>query len=146
MISTFSASSVACAPSATSDHGFHSFVSGVDALWIYQFICQGIVPRLLIYVRNVSLCWSRNIKKKKETFNKSHKEMREHWCAKLDVKSCKTICRFFFFFLINYLFLAALGLRCCAWAFSSCGEWGLLFVAVHGLLIAVASLVVGQGL
>ena len=25
--------------------------------------------------------------------------------------------------------------------FSSCGEWGLLFVAVHGLLIAVASLV-----
>ena len=27
------------------------------------------------------------------------------------------------------------------WAFSSCGEWGLLFVAVHRLLIAVASLV-----
>ena len=26
-------------------------------------------------------------------------------------------------------------------AFSSCGEQGLLFVAVHGLLIAVASLV-----
>ena len=25
------------------------------------------------------------------------------------------------------LFLAVLGLRCCAWAFSSCGEWGLLF-------------------
>ena len=39
-----------------------------------------------------------------------------------------------------YLFLAALGLCCCAWAFSSCGEQGLLFVAVHGL-IAVASLV-----
>ena len=35
---------------------------------------------------------------------------------------------------------AALGLRCCAWAFSSCGEQGLLFVAVRGLLIAVASL------
>ena len=48
-------------------------------------------------------------------------------------------------FLINlfYLFtLAALGLRCCAWAFSSCDEWGLLFVAVCGLLIAVASPVV----
>ena len=42
---------------------------------------------------------------------------------------------------LNNLFLAALGLRSCAWAFSSCGEWGLLFVAVHGLLIAVASLV-----
>ena len=40
-----------------------------------------------------------------------------------------------------YLFLAALGLRCCAWAFSSCGERGLLFVAVRGLLIAVSSLV-----
>ena len=36
---------------------------------------------------------------------------------------------------------AALGLRCCAWAFSSCGEWGLLFIVVCGLLIAVASLV-----
>ena len=35
--------------------------------------------------------------------------------------------------------MAALGLRCCARAFSSCGEWGLLFVAVRGLLISVAS-------
>ena len=43
-------------------------------------------------------------------------------------------------FLIN-LFLAALGLRCCTRAFSSCGEQGLLFVAVRGLLIVVASLV-----
>ena len=33
--------------------------------------------------------------------------------------------------------MAALGLRYCTWAFSSCGEWGLLFVVVHGLLIAV---------
>ena len=33
----------------------------------------------------------------------------------------------------------ALGLCCCAWDFSSC-EWGLLFAAVPGLLIAVASL------
>ena len=51
----------------------------------------------------------------------------------------------FFFFLINlfiYLFLAVLGLRCCMRAFSSCGELGLLFVAVRGLLIAVASLAV----
>ena len=31
-------------------------------------------------------------------------------------------------------------------AFSSCGERGLLFVAVRGLLIAVASLVVEHGL
>ena len=45
-----------------------------------------------------------------------------------------------------YLFLAALGLHCCAWAFSSWGKRGLLFVAVRGLLIAVASLVVEHGL
>ena len=42
--------------------------------------------------------------------------------------------------------MAALDLCCCAWAFSSCGEWGPLFVAVHGLLIAVASLVAEHGL
>ena len=32
------------------------------------------------------------------------------------------------------------------WAFFSCGERGLLFLAVHGLLIAVASLVAEHGL
>ena len=35
-----------------------------------------------------------------------------------------------------------LGLCCWAWAFSSCGEQGLLFVVVRGRLTAVASLVV----
>ena len=54
-------------------------------------------------------------------------------------------CSSFFFFFFN-LFLAGLGLRCCAWAFSSCGERGLLFVAVRRLLIAVASLVAERGL
>ena len=54
-----------------------------------------------------------------------------------------SVWKFLSFFFINYLFLAVLGLlRCCAWAFSSCGEWGLLFIVVCGLLIAVASLVV----
>ena len=47
----------------------------------------------------------------------------------------------FFRNLFIYLFLAAIGLPCCAWAFCSCGEWGLFFVVVHRLLIAVASLV-----
>ena len=37
-----------------------------------------------------------------------------------------------------YLFLAVLGLPCCMRAFSSCGEQGLLFIEVRGLLIAVA--------
>ena len=45
-----------------------------------------------------------------------------------------------------YLFLAALGLLCCARAFSSCGERGLLLVAVRRLLIAVVPLVVEQGI
>ena len=49
-------------------------------------------------------------------------------------------------YLFIYLFLAELGLCCCARAFSSCGERGLLFVAVHGLLIAVASHVAEHGL
>ena len=35
-----------------------------------------------------------------------------------------------------YLFLAVLGPCCCAQAFFSCGEQGLLLVVVHGLLIA----------
>ena len=50
----------------------------------------------------------------------------------------------FFFFI--YLFLAALGLCCCVRVFSSCDERGLLFIAVRGLLIVVASLVVEHGL
>ena len=45
-----------------------------------------------------------------------------------------------------YLFFAALGLQCCMQAFSSCSEQGLLFVAVHGLLTAVSSLVAEHGL
>ena len=52
-----------------------------------------------------------------------------------------------FFLIFIYLFtLAVLGLRCCARAFSSCGKRELLFVAVHSLLIAVASLVAEHGL
>ena len=38
------------------------------------------------------------------------------------------------------LYLAVLGLGCHAWAFSSCCEQKLVFVAVLGLLITVASL------
>ena len=52
----------------------------------------------------------------------------------------------FFLYKFIYLFLAALGLHCCAQSFSSCGEQGPLFVAVRGLLIAVASLVAEHGL
>ena len=52
----------------------------------------------------------------------------------------------FYFYFLFILFLAALGLLCCVWAFSSCGERGLLFAAVRGPLIVVASLAVEHGL
>ena len=65
-----------------------------------------------------------------------------------EIKEGILVC--FFNFLINlfiyYLFLAALGLRCCTRAFSSCGERRLFFLVVRGLLTAVASLVVEHGL
>ena len=47
---------------------------------------------------------------------------------------------------LKILFICGCIGRCCAWAFSSCSKWGLLFVAVHRLLIAVASLVADLGL
>ena len=59
------------------------------------------------------------------------------------------VCSAFFkknLFYFIYLFLVALGLCCCTRAFSSCGEWGLLFIAVHGLLTVVVSLVAEHGL
>ena len=49
-------------------------------------------------------------------------------------------------FINIYLFLDALGLCCCAWTFSSCGQWGLPFLVACGLLIVVDSLVVERGL
>ena len=50
-------------------------------------------------------------------------------------------CEFLASLFIYLLFLAALGLHCCVGSFSSYHEQGLLFVAAHRLLIAVASLV-----
>ena len=65
---------------------------------------------------------------------------------------CSFVCLFVFtieFFKIYsfiYLFLAVLGLRFCSRAFSSCGEWGSLFIAVHRPLTVAASLVAGHKL
>ena len=61
-------------------------------------------------------------------------------------KRIPKISLFFFLNKLIYLFLAALGLCCWARSFSSCSERGLLFVAVLGLLIVVASLVAEHGL
>ena len=46
----------------------------------------------------------------------------------------------FFYFWLRWVFVAVHGL------FSGCGEQGLLFVALHGLLTAVASLFAEHGL
>ena len=50
--------------------------------------------------------------------------------------------QFLFMYGYIYLFLAAVGLRCHLQDFSSCGKRGLLPVAGHGPLTAVASLAV----
>ena len=41
--------------------------------------------------------------------------------------------------------MAVLGLHFCARAFSSCGKWGPLFIAVRGPLTVAASLVANTG-
>ena len=46
-----------------------------------------------------------------------------------------------FIYFIYFLFLAVLGLRFCARAFSSCGERGPLFIAVRGPLTVTVSVV-----
>ena len=53
----------------------------------------------------------------------------------------QSVCFFLNYLFIYLLFLAVLGLHFCARAFSSCGKWGPLFIAVHGTLTIVASLV-----
>ena len=45
-----------------------------------------------------------------------------------------------------FLFLTLVNLCCCTRALSTCSEQRLLFIAVHGLLIAVAALVAEYGL
>ena len=49
------------------------------------------------------------------------------------------------FYFILFYFFGCVG-SSLLWAFSSCGEQGLLFIAVHGLLIEVTSLVAEHGL
>ena len=53
----------------------------------------------------------------------------------------RSLIHFFFliFYLFIYLFMAVLGLRFCARAFSSCGKRGPFFIAVRGPLTIAAS-------
>ena len=52
---------------------------------------------------------------------------------------------FLFFFFSSFWVFLVLGFHCCAPTFSSCGKWGLLFVALLRLLVAVASLMGALG-
>ena len=62
-----------------------------------------------------------------------------HFCDRLELGS-----NFLFCFFLKDLFIyfwAVPGPHCCAQAFSSCNEWGLLFIVVYRLLIVMASFV-----
>ena len=60
----------------------------------------------------------------------------EYHCERVDfvvfivLPTVVIIIYFLKFYLFIYLFLAVLGLRSCARAFSSCGKWGPLFITV----------------
>ena len=60
-------------------------------------------------------------------------------CKSLSTESASFF--FFFKYLFIHLFMAVLGLRFCAKAFSSCGKRGPLLIAVRGPLTIAASLV-----
>ena len=63
---------------------------------------------------------------------------------------CRCVYALFFVCFYTFIYLFIFGCigssLLCTRAFSSCGERGLLFVAVRGLVIAVASLVAEHGL
>ena len=69
-----------------------------------------------------------------------------HPHSKKDNTSKKDNLNSFFFFFFFYLFMAVLGLRFCARAFSSCGKRGPLFIAARRPLTIAASLVAGHRL
>ena len=138
-------------------------------VWTYAFFSLGEIPRSWMarsnssYVRCMFNFW-----RSCQTFPKwlyhfhSHKQcirfpgsphycqhrmfslfilINSNRCVVVLVVVCCCCCCF-----LIYLFLAVLGLHFCKWAFSGCAEWGLLFIVVRGLLIAVASLVEEHGL
>ena len=77
---------------------------------------------MLTFVLTSSCCW----------YEDQIKKQNRSW----EQKICLNV---YFYYFSNILFICplrtALGLRCCPWAFSGCGKWGLLSVAVRGLLI-----------
>ena len=69
------------------------------------------------------------------------KEILSPWMA-VCIRSLKTGLLYLFNVWLRWASLLRSGLHCCVLAFCSCSEAGLLFVVVHGFLIAMASIVV----
>ena len=87
-----------------------------------------------------------NLRKALDSFLKQYRCI-NIWYNLHIVSGCTKPSYFFFFkYLFIYLFMAVLGLRFCARAFSSCGERGPLFIAVRGPLTVAASPVEEQRL
>ena len=58
------------------------------------------------------------------------------------IKGARDLCEVSYEYIFEiFIYLVVLHLCCCIWAFSSCSEWGLLFVVLHRLHIEVAFLV-----
>ena len=67
----------------------------------------------------------------KELENPNNARPLQHGSESLKKLKMWNLLFYLFIYLLN-LFLAALGLHCCAWAFSSCGERGLLLLRCTG--------------
>ena len=107
-------------------------------------VCVLIFPPKLIYLFIVSSSLGARNSPGVCIFHDVHTHysvVQKQTTKKLQLKT-QCICLSFFLSL-SLSFLAGLGLCCHARAFSSCSEWGLLFVVVRGLLIVVASLCCG---
>ena len=100
--------------------------------WMFHYALFLFFFLSFFFLRNYT--WKNLLKGKIWTYGQHLVYMNIHHC----------IIHYYYYY--HFFFLAALGLCCCTWAFSSCSEQGLLFIAVRGLLIAVASLAVEHGL
>ena len=72
---------------------------------------------------------------------KSRKKVKNIWIHRSYMRTIFSSFFFWVLYLFIYLFMAVLGLRFCARAFSSCGEQGPLLIAVRGPPTVAASLV-----
>ena len=89
--------------------------------------------------------------KNREAWSAAVHEVAKSWTRLVNSTTTKQVAHILGLFhflslsIFIYLFLAFLDLHCFAHAFSSCGERGLLFLVVWGLLIAVVSLLRSTG-